>query len=106
MEFPSAKDIASANLTRLTNILVKSSRSRFTKEKTIEIRNAARNSIGSYLPAKLLELRHTIQSISELDAQIEEVEAEIKIIMDEIDSPITSIPGIGQAMGAQILAEI
>lgn len=41
-----------------------------------------------------------------LDEEIAEVEAEIDCIMDEIQSPITSIPGIGSQMGAMILAEV
>ena len=66
----------------------------------------ARQSIGSVMPAKSLELRHTIALIRELDAEIEEIEAEIQTVMETIQSPITTIPGIGLRMGAMILAEI
>ena len=58
------------------------------------------------MPAKSLELKHTIKLIRELDAEIEEIETEIKTIMDEINSPILTIPGISYRMGAMILAEI
>ena len=58
------------------------------------------------MPAKSLELKHTIKLIRELDAEIEEIENEIKIIMDEINSPILTIPGINYRMGAMIIAEI
>jgi transposase len=58
------------------------------------------------MPAKSLELKHTIRLIRELDAEIEEIEKGINSIMDEIHSPITTIPGIGTRMGAMILAEI
>ena len=34
------------------------------------------------------------------------IEKEIKTIMDEINSPILSIPGISYRMGAMIIAEI
>ena len=71
----------------------------------LSIRDAARNSIGSRMPAKSLELQHTIRLIRELDAEIHEIEAEIETMMDEIQSPITTIPGIGYRMGAMILAE-
>ena len=69
-------------------------------------REAAKASIGSHMPAKSLELKHTIKLIRELDAEIEEIETEIKTIMDEINSPILTIPGISYRMGAMILAEI
>jgi len=105
-EFPSAKHIASAHLTRLSNLLEKVSKGRYHKDTAISIRDAARNSIGSNMPAKSLELKHTIKLIRELDSEIEEIEDEIKRIMDEINSPILSIPGISYRMGAMIIAEI
>lgn len=105
-EFPSASAIASAHLTRLTNILKTVSRGHYSKETAITFRNAARTSIGSKAPAKSLELKHTIKLIQELDTEIEEIENQIKIIMDKINSPILSIPGINYRMGAMIIAEI
>ena len=105
-QYPSAKQIASTHLTKLTNLLSNASKGRYSKEKAEEIRNAARRSIGSDMPAKSLELKHTIKLIKELDAEIEEIEFHIEIIMDEINSPILTIPGISYRMGAMIIAEI
>lgn len=105
-EFPCASKIAAAHLTRLANLLETSSRGHYGKETAITFRNAARASVGSNMPAKSLELKHTIKLIQELDAEIEEIENEIKTIMDEINSPILSIPGINYRMGAMIIAEI
>ncbi len=105
-EFPGAKQIATAHLTRLSNLLHTASKGHYTKDTAITFRQAARKSIGSSMPAKSLELKHTIKLIRELDAEIEEIEAEIKTIMDEIGSPILSIPGISYRMGAMIIAEI
>ncbi len=105
-EFPSASAIASAHLTRLSNLLVESSKGRYGKDTAVLFREAAKTSIGSPMPAKSLELKHTIKLIHELDAEIEEIEQEIRAIMDEIHSPILTIPGISYRMGAMILAEI
>ena len=105
-EFPSAKHVATAHLTRLTNLLSESSKGRYGKDTAITFRDSARASIGSNMPAKSLELKHTIKLIQELDSEIDEIENEIKIIMDEINSPILSIPGINYRMGAMIIAEI
>ena len=58
------------------------------------------------MPAKSLELQHTIRLIHELDAEISEIETALKRIMDQIASPILTIPGISYRMGAMILAEI
>ena len=105
-ELPSAGKIASCHLTHLTKLLENASRDRYSREKAIQIREAARVSIGSNMPAKSLELKHTLKLIGELDSEISEIESEIKRIMDQIDSPILTIPGIGYRMGAMILAEI
>ena len=105
-EFPGAKQVANVHLTRLTNLLTKASKGRYVKETAITFRDAARTSIGSNMPAKSLELKHTIKLIRELTSEIDEIENEIKIIMDEIHSPILSIPGINYRMGAMIIAEI
>lgn len=105
-EFPGAKQIADAHLTRLKTLLADASKGRYGRDMAVEIRDAARCSIGSRKPAKSLELQHTIRLIRELDAEIEEIEAEIQSIMEELNSPITTIPGIGFRMGAMILAEV
>lgn len=106
-EFPSASAIASAHLTRLTNLLETVSRGHYSKDTAILFRQTAKTSIGSHMPAKSLELKHTIKLIQELTAEIDEIEAAIKQIMDEeIKSPILTIPGISYRMGAMIIAEI
>lgn len=106
-EFPSANAVASAHLTKLSNLLSESSKGRYGKQTAVMFREAARTSIGSHMPAKSLELKHTIKLIRELDTEINEIEAAIKRIMDEeIQSPILTIPGISYRMGAMIIAEI
>ena len=73
-EFPGAKHVASAHLTRLTNLLSEASKGRYGKDTAITFRDAARASIGSNMPAKSLELKHTIKLIQELDSEIDEIE--------------------------------
>ena len=105
-EFPGAKQVASAHLTRLKALLETASKGRYKRDMALEIRDAARNSIGSRMPAKSLELQHTIRLIRELDNEIAEIEGQIQAIMDELHSPITTIPGMGFRMDAMILAEV
>lgn len=69
-EFSDAKHIATTHLTRLTNLLSESSKGHYGKETAITFREAARASIGSNMPAKSLELKHTIKLIQELDSEI------------------------------------
>ena len=105
-EFPGAKQVAATHLTRLKALLESSSKGRYKRDMALEIRDAARNSIGSPMPAKSLELQHTIRLIRELDAEIAEIEEQIQSLMEELDSPITTIPGLGFRMAAMILAEV
>lgn len=105
-EYPGASYIASAHLTKLTNLLNEASHGRYDRNTAIKFREAAKKSIGSVMPAKSLELKHTIKIIRELTIEINEIDAEIKKIMDRIASPITTIPGIGYNMGAIIISEI
>ena len=78
-EFPGAHQISEAHLTHLKSVLSDASKGRYGREKAVEIRDAARNSIGSRMHAKSLELKHTIR---------------------------LTIPGISTRMGAMILAEV
>jgi transposase len=105
-EFPGAKQISKAHLTRLKTLLNQASRGRYGRDMAVRIRDAAKGSIGARMPAKSLELQHTIRLIRELDTEIKDIESAIQDIMDELHSPITTIPGMGVRMGAMILAEV
>lgn len=105
-EFPSAHHIAQAHLTKLTNLLYAASRGKCTRDTAIHFREAAKNSIGSMMPAKSLELKHTIKLIGELTSEIDEIEAEIECIVDNLDTTLITIPGISYSTAAPILAEI
>ena len=105
-EFPDAKQIAAAHLTRLKALLETASKGHYKRDMALRIRDAARNSIGAFMPAKSLELQHTIRLIRELDAEIAEIEERIQSIMYDLHSPITTIPGMGVRMAAMILAEV
>ena len=105
-EFPSADKIAKANLTRLTNLIKKASNGNHSKEKAIEIREAARMSIGINSPAVSFRLVQDIKALEFLKEQINEVNEQIKPLLDCLDSPIMSIPGVGIEIGPSLIAEI
>ena len=94
-EFPSASAVASAHLTRLSNLLTESSKGRYGKDTAVMFREAARISIGSHMPAKSLELKYTIKLIRELDAQIEKklkmksVPLWMKFILQSLPFPVS-----------------
>ena len=105
-DFPGAKQIADTHMTHLKSVLRDASKGHYGRDMATRLRDIARCSVGSVMPAKSLELQHTICLIRELDSEIEDIETAIQSMMEEIDSPITTIPGIGVRIGAMILAEI
>ena len=106
LEFPTARSIAEAHLTKLTNVLSDNSHGRYGRDKAIEIRELARQSIGLDSRAMGFELKQAIRLVQNLQMEIDELEAEIKAVMLEIDSPLLTIPGVGFVLGSIILAEI
>ncbi|MBR5572042.1 MAG: IS110 family transposase [Oscillospiraceae bacterium] len=106
VEFPGAAYIADAPLSHLTDLIHNSSNGKYTQEKASLIQDAAKASVGRCMPAKSLELKHTIQLIQVLDSEITEVETAINDFMKDLHSPMTTIPGIGTRLAAMILAEV
>jgi len=104
--FPSKSSIASAHLTKLTNVLKNNSHGRYGKSKALLIKETASTSIGNDSRALSFELSQTLAFIDIYTLEIAKIDSEIKSIMDEIKSPILSIPGISYGLGSVILAEI
>ena len=105
-EFPGASFVATAHLTRLKHLLYEASKGHYGRDEAILIRDAAISSVGTVMPAKSMELKHTIYLIEVLTEEITEIETAINSIMETLNSPITTVPGIKNRMGAMILAEI
>lgn len=104
----SAEEFASFDLEELTELLRRSSRGRFGREKAQVIQMAARNSLGlsSLGPVAALELRCLLDQIEFLEKQIAQVEAAIEELMATQEQYLTTIKGIGAVLAATILAEI
>lgn len=105
-EFPTAKAIASCHLTKLTNLLKKNSKGKYLKDKAIELKELAAKSIGSSNRATAFELQQTIKFIQFLNSEIKIIDQKIKDLVDEIKTPLITIPGIGYTLAATIIAEI
>lgn len=104
--YPSAAKLAACHCDTLAKLLREHSRGRFGKAKAEYLRALAKESIGNHSDAKALELKMLLSRIALLNEQINTLEKEIKRIMDDIDSPILTVPGISYTLGAIIVAEI
>jgi transposase len=105
-EYPSAHRLANANLKRLASIISKASNGQHGREKAIEIRELARQSVGENSKSLEFELLQLIDTIEFLTNQRQEIAVEIDKIMKQFNSPLLTIPGIGPMLGAVITAEI
>ncbi len=105
-EAPTPKLIVSMHLTHLAHLLKVTSRGHFTKDKAIELRVLAQDSVGANDSALSIQITHTISQIELLDSQLDRIEAEMIDIMKFHDSVIMTIPGIGYINGGMIIGEI
>lgn len=106
LDFPSPEAIANCHLTRLTGVLSKASHGRYGKERAIQLRELATNSIGSSNRSLTFELQQTIRLIQSVQSETDELDKQIKLVVNELNTPLMTIPGIGYTIAAIILAEI
>ena len=106
LELPTPDAIAGCHLTRLTNLIHKSSHGKYGREKAVALRDLAASSIGLSDEALAFELQQTIRMIQNVQAEIDALDRKIKSIVQELDTPLLTIPGISYTLAAIILAEI
>lgn len=105
-QYPSAAKLAACHTDTLAALLRKNSRGRFGRAKAEHLKQLAKSSIGNHSPARAMELEMLLARMDLLSVQIGEYDKQIKAIMDQLDSPVMTIPGIGYTLGATIVAEI
>ena len=93
-------------LLEITNLLSEGSHDRYAKDTTMIFREVSNRSTGSDIPAKFLELKHTIIIFRAFTSKINETETEIKSIMIEINFSILTILRISYNMGTIIISGI
>ncbi|UJF16751.1 transposase (plasmid) [Jeotgalibaca sp. MA1X17-3] len=71
-----------------------------------EIRYLAKNSIGQVSTILEQEMIQAIEIIEFYTVKIKAVDKQIDVLMRQLNSPITSIPGISNRLGSVILAEV
>ena len=103
-----SEDFENISAKQLENILSNLKNKSFATNKLCQISELASNSFGLKFcrDSFSLQLKLLIEQMKFIEAQVSDVETEIKSILEKIDSPITTIPGIGVVTGATILGEI
>lgn len=105
-KYSSPDDIAALHLTKLSNLLSKASRGRFGKNDAEALKSLAESSVGVKNTYISIQITQTIAQIELIESQINELETIIESAVDELDSVIMTVPGIGKLNGAMILGEI
>lgn len=107
-QYPTPEDMLTVSTKKLTKLLEKASHGRFGKDKAEQLKAAAADSfgVGFAKDAFAFQIRQLIEQLEFLEGQIEELEEQISILLRQTGSYITTIPGIGDTLGAIILSEI
>ena len=107
-QYPTPEELLSVSTRKLSNLLGKVSHGRFGKEKAKQLKAAASDSFGVSFArnAFAFQIRQLIEQLEFLEGQIVELEEQISSLLKQTGSYITTIPGIGDTLGAIILSEI
>lgn len=104
--YQSPNEISNLNLTKLSNLLIKSSNGKYDKSRAIELKHLASNSVGINNSAISIQIKMIISQIELFESQIKDIEKQVSSFIKKSDNVITSIPGIGYMTAAIILSEI
>lgn len=106
MKYTSPACISKARINTLSKVLANASRGKYSYDNAVILKKIAATSIAIDNPAMCMQIRNLIEQINLLDKQVASIDMQIKEIMDTINSPICTIPGIGYNLGSIIISEI
>ena len=95
LKYPTPEDMLSVSTTKLSNFISKCSHGRHGRLKAEEIQNAAS-----------FQIKQMLEQIKFIENQLKELEKEIIELLSQTNQVITTIPGIGNVLGAIIIGEI
>lgn len=107
-KYPTPQKVKNAHLEKLAELLWESSGGHFGEWKARQLKEAACNSFGIEdscgVYSALLEM--FLEQILSLTERADVIEKQIASLLEEFDSQLTSIPGVGTVLAATILSEI
>lgn len=108
LKYPTPEDMLIVSTRKLAKLLAKASKGRLGEEKAKELQAAAAGSFGVSFArdAFSFQIRQLIEQVLFLEKQISELEDQISKLLHQTNQVITTIPGIGDTLGAIILSEI
>lgn len=90
-----------------TKLLAKASKGRFKEDKAKHLQAIAAGSFGISFAkdAFSFQIKQQVEQIKFLEKQLAELEKQIAMLLSQTNAVITTIPGIGGALGAVIIGE-
>ncbi len=108
LKYPTPEDILSISTKKLSKILEKASKGRFSLEKAENLKSVAKNSFGVSFAkdAFSFQIKQLMQQVIFIENQIQDLETQISNLLLKTNQVITTISGIGETLGAIIVSEI
>ena len=108
LKFSSPLDFESVSSETLAELLARLSRQKLGADKAEQLKSAASSSFGITFAKNsfAFQLKTLIEQITFIEKQVKETESEISRFMEKLNSPVTTITGIGSVTGAAIISEI
>jgi len=108
LKCPTPEDMLNISSSKLTILLQKYSRGRFGKTKATELKAVAKGSFGVSFAkdAFSFQIKQLMEQLVFVEKQIKELEVQLSTLLNQTNQVITTIPGIGNTLGAIILSEI
>lgn len=105
-KYSTPKEISKVRIDTLSKLFHSASRGKYRYEDAERLKGIAKESIGIDNTAISIQIKFLIKQLDLLKEQISDIDKNIKKFMDELNSPILTIPGVGYTIGAIILSEI
>lgn len=108
LKFSSPLDFESVSSETLAELLARLSKQKLGADKAEQLKSAASSSFGITFAKNsfAFQLKTLIEQITFIEKQVKETESEISRFMEKLNSPVTTITGIGSVTGAAIISEI
>lgn len=94
-EYPLPQSIKKVRIDVLTKLLTKASHGRYKRDKAVELKKLAEESIGIPSHSFALQAQLAVNQIELYDEQIASIDKELEAFVNDFDTPLKSIRGLG-----------
>lgn len=106
-KYPTPEEMEAVSVRKLTSIISKLSKGRFSKEKALEVIDKAKTSFGITLAldSLTLQLKILLEILEFTEKQLKVVDNQINPLVDD-SCVLLTLPGVGKTIAASIISEV